>query len=213
MRIEISIDDAGIEDIRIAEIIKKHSLESDTVFYWPVMPRVIGMTKGRFSMNDQQMGQIAKEFEIGSHTITHRLLTRIPIDEAKTEIVESKKILEEKFGIDIKKFCWPRGYTSPDLKAIARQAGYESARGVLVGSYYENDRFNQSTAVHLGYDRKEYGGKSWFDYAMDMLDRYPVGDEDAVFKIWMHGYEMGKYAQAFELFDDLLDNIKQRMET
>jgi peptidoglycan/xylan/chitin deacetylase (PgdA/CDA1 family) len=212
MQLEISIDDAGIEDIRIAEIIAKNGLEKNTVFYWPVMPRIISSTKGRLSLLDSQMDDIASSFEIGSHTITHRLLTRIPQEEAAREIVESKHLLEARFEQPITKFCWPRGYTNPDLKKIAQDAGYECARGVNVGGFYTDDNYNQMTTAHLGYNRKEYGGLPWFEYTMRKLEQYPTGDGRAIIRLWMHGYEMGQYPDAFYLFDDLLYNIKQRMK-
>lgn len=211
MKVEISIDDAGINDLKVADLIYKHGLATNTVFYWPVMPVVANSPKGRMSLSDDQMGKLAEAFEIGSHTITHQLLTRIPVADARREIVESRSLLQQKFNQPINKFCWPRGYTTPELELIAQEAGYESARGVAVGRLDPFDRFNTSTTVHAGYDRKEYAGLDWYTYAMRMLST-AKSEKGAVYHVWLHSHELDAYPDGYELFESLLRALAEEVE-
>lgn len=62
----------------------------------------------------------------GSHTMTHRNLARIPLEEARWELAESKKRLEEKLGRAVRFFAYPYGAGAyvPAVRAAALDAGY-----------------------------------------------------------------------------------------
>jgi peptidoglycan/xylan/chitin deacetylase (PgdA/CDA1 family) len=205
MLLSISFDDMPQEDAQIADLMFKYDLEDNTVFYWPVMPQLVNEANHRSSLNYQQRYEISRFFEIGSHTLTHRLLTRIPFDEAKYEIVHSREELQTLYGQPIDKLAWPRGYTRPVLEAAAKEAGYASARGVLVGVLQDNpdELFNQHTTVHVGFDRKEYNGKTWFEYALDKLEE-AKNVPNAVYSIFGHGWELAAYPKGFQLIEELI---------
>jgi len=79
-------------------------------------------------MDRAQLGEwIGAGHEIGSHGLTHRDLTMLHIDEARREIVESKKRLEESFGRPIRHFCYPYGGWNETVRAMVQEAGYETA--------------------------------------------------------------------------------------
>ena len=65
--------------------------------------------------------------EIGSHTLTHPHLTRLSIEEARREIFDSKKLLEDRFGREIKHFCYPYGDHDAAIRDLVGEAGYASA--------------------------------------------------------------------------------------
>jgi peptidoglycan/xylan/chitin deacetylase (PgdA/CDA1 family) len=58
-------------------------------------------------------------FTIGSHTMTHTVVTR-------EEVVESRRLLEERLGVPIRHFAYPRGEHTPESVAWVREAGYAS---------------------------------------------------------------------------------------
>lgn len=60
--------------------------------------------------NIREMNEQGIEF--GAHTITHPILTNVPLDQAKLEIVESKKTIEQKLGESVTSFCYPNGFSS-----------------------------------------------------------------------------------------------------
>ena len=71
---------------------------------------------------------------IGSHTLTHPRLTTLPRERARAEIVDSKKRLEDRFGIPIQHFCYPYGDQDEAIRAIVAEAGYLTAPTVEVGT-------------------------------------------------------------------------------
>lgn len=64
--------------------------------------------------------------EFGSHTMRHRNLSEIPLDEARWELSESKTRLEEKLGREMIGFAYPYGSGAykPDVRQAALDAGY-----------------------------------------------------------------------------------------
>jgi len=79
----------------------------------------------------------AQGIEFGSHTITHPMLSRIPPEAARREIGDSKRMLEDRLGIEVPYFCYPRGDLSDAVKRIVRDEGYRAACSTLPGL---NDR-------------------------------------------------------------------------
>jgi len=71
--------------------------------------------------------------EIGSHTITHRFLTSLSPDEARREIIDSKKMLEDIFGQPVRHFCYPYGDWNEAVRDMVREAGYETATSTIPG--------------------------------------------------------------------------------
>ena len=58
----------------------------------------------------------------------HPDLTNIPLSEAKREIEDSKKYLEEVLGHGVAMFCYPYGRYNEDVKKIVRDCGFIAAR-------------------------------------------------------------------------------------
>jgi len=72
----------------------------------------------------------------GAHTVNHPILTRIPLDEAKWEIEESKKRLEEILEKEVSGFCYPNGGAddfNEEVEGVVRRAGYSYACSTVEG--------------------------------------------------------------------------------
>jgi len=65
--------------------------------------------------------------QIGSHTVSHPDLTRIPVMDAREEIQASRKWLEDTFGVSISHFSYPLGAFNDRIVEIVREAGYSTA--------------------------------------------------------------------------------------
>lgn len=65
--------------------------------------------------------------EIGAHSMTHRNLARISPEEARREIFDSKKLLEDTFGRPVRHFCYPYGDQNRAVRDLVAEAGYETA--------------------------------------------------------------------------------------
>jgi len=80
---------------------------------------------------------VALNMEIGSHTLTHRKLTKITASEAAREITQSKSELEDELGITIKTFCYPNGRFNGRLLRAVREADYLGACSTIPGYFSE----------------------------------------------------------------------------
>jgi peptidoglycan/xylan/chitin deacetylase (PgdA/CDA1 family) len=79
-------------------------------------------------MDEAQVREwLAAGHEIGSHTLTHPHLTRISPARAREEVIASKKLLEDRFGLPIRHFCYPYGDWNPAVRDLVAEAGYETA--------------------------------------------------------------------------------------
>ena len=76
-------------------------------------------------MNWKDIKKISDVFEIGSHTLTHPILTNIPLVEAKKEILQSKRKIEGKIGKKIISFAYPNGNYNEELISAVEEAGYK----------------------------------------------------------------------------------------
>lgn len=204
MKIMASFDDGTVEDIRLAELLDKYDIYA--IFYFPVYGEIVNEKQGRTSLSKGQRKTIAKSFEIGSHTLTHPKLTRIRPAIAWSEISHSRKYLQDEFGQDVESFAYPRGYANPELQVMVKEAGYTNARSTLVGYIHESENpFFTQTTVHVGYNRKEYAGKTWLEYAKHMLNQ-ALKTPDSVYHLFGHSWEIDKndgWYDLEELFKEL----------
>ena len=75
---------------------------------------------------------------IGSHTLTHENLDKMHKDKAQSEVCDSKKKLEDLFGIEIDTLCYPRGKFSDEIVGLAKSCGYARQYSCLPGDYFDS---------------------------------------------------------------------------
>ena len=66
----------------------------------------------------------------GAHTVTHTILTKLPLDKARREIIESKLHVEERLDQAVTAFCYPNGKSTDfnnDIKEIVKESGFTCA--------------------------------------------------------------------------------------
>jgi peptidoglycan/xylan/chitin deacetylase (PgdA/CDA1 family) len=79
-------------------------------------------------MDETQVREwLAAGHEIGSHSVTHRNLRHLSPAEAREEIFGSKKSLEDRFGLEVRHFCYPYGSWNPLVRDLVAAAGYRTA--------------------------------------------------------------------------------------
>ena len=76
---------------------------------------------------------LAEGHEIGAHTMTHPHLPALPPEQARVEIFDSKRLLEDRFGVPVRHFCYPYGDENQRIRDLVGEAGYESAPTVAFG--------------------------------------------------------------------------------
>jgi peptidoglycan/xylan/chitin deacetylase (PgdA/CDA1 family) len=95
--------------------------------------RLAGATPPRdLMMNDDQVGRLhSAGIEIGAHTVTHPILTRIDRATARKEMLECKRRLADLTSGDVTSFAYPNGAPSRDYNhdhvGLAKECGFELA--------------------------------------------------------------------------------------
>jgi peptidoglycan/xylan/chitin deacetylase (PgdA/CDA1 family) len=65
--------------------------------------------------------------EIGSHTVTHTTLDKLPLEEQLNEIQHSKSHFEKLLGTEVESFSYPHGSMAKPTLAILRISGFNCA--------------------------------------------------------------------------------------
>jgi peptidoglycan/xylan/chitin deacetylase (PgdA/CDA1 family) len=81
-------------------------------------------------------------FDIGSHSVSHRVLTELSDAEALHEVRVSKQEIEDHLGTVTKFFAYPHGRFDQRIRDLVADAGYEAACSTLSGfATAANDSF------------------------------------------------------------------------
>jgi len=101
----------------------------DKPFYWD--EKIPPEDRGKPMATDEAKTlSKARLIEIGSHTISHPKLAKIPENEQLTEIIEGKRIVEDILGFPILSFAYPFGgkdsFNKKTVKLV-REAGFQYA--------------------------------------------------------------------------------------
>jgi peptidoglycan/xylan/chitin deacetylase (PgdA/CDA1 family) len=119
----MSVDDGHPLDLRLAEMLLRHELQA--TFYVPVKN-----CEGHPVLRPPALRELSTNFEIGSHTLSHKFLKNIQIVEALYQINSGKKILEDHLGQPVQGFCYPGGSYQPVHRKMVRSAGFTYARTI-----------------------------------------------------------------------------------
>ncbi|MCX7596837.1 MAG: polysaccharide deacetylase family protein [Fischerella sp.] len=90
----------------------------------------VGNNNGRAHLNWEQLREMAADplVTIASHSVSHPAdLTVLSDEQLRTEVLESKNILEAKLGIPIRCFTYPVGKYNQRVAQWVRRAGYQLA--------------------------------------------------------------------------------------
>jgi peptidoglycan/xylan/chitin deacetylase (PgdA/CDA1 family) len=92
---------------------------------------------GALMLTWSELRKIAQNgWEIGSHTVNHKILTKICGEEAQKELSFSKEALETQLQRPVTLFAYPNGKRTDfdtGIKDIAREVGYRAAATALDG--------------------------------------------------------------------------------
>lgn len=76
---------------------------------------------------DQLREMAQRGHEIGSHSVSHDILTLVDDAHLERELVDSKRILEDKLQRPVETMCYPNGNCDARVAAATQQAGYRRA--------------------------------------------------------------------------------------
>lgn len=135
--------DDGLEDVfRVVYPVLKAREIPFTIF----VPVDLLDTPGYISI--EQLKEMAKDplVTIGSHGVSHRVMTTLSVGEQELELVESKKTLQRIIGRSVDVYAYPHGqFNSDTIKLLKKLNLYKAAFGVTghpTNCFTESNRFD-----------------------------------------------------------------------
>jgi peptidoglycan/xylan/chitin deacetylase (PgdA/CDA1 family) len=219
-----SWDDDAVSGLRIAELLGERGLSG--TFYVPTGQ--LGESS-KFSSHDLRTLS-GNGFEIGAHTISHRILTDLDSAELIREVGECKLTLQHLLGTEIVTFCYPRGRFNAKVVQEVQRAGYLGARTtrMLCSGTTFLPMEMPTTIQAYPHARSNYvrnlvrlGGVSalmqsapdliffsnWLDLGKKMLDR--VLRDGGIWHLYGHPWEIEKL-NLWASVKEMIDYVAQR---
>lgn len=75
---------------------------------------------------------------IGAHGLRHLHFTRLEVHEARYELIESKRILEDVTGNSIELMAWPYGECDAQVERLSEECGYRASWSVWKGGNHRH---------------------------------------------------------------------------
>jgi peptidoglycan/xylan/chitin deacetylase (PgdA/CDA1 family) len=124
--VAITFDDAYDDTPRAVELLRERGLRAS-----------VYVTTGQIDIGAMirrdQLAQLARQpetVELGAHTVSHRPLDELDIEEIKRQVSDSKQALEQMIGRSIDTFAYPFGAYDARVRAAVIDAGFSSAAAV-----------------------------------------------------------------------------------
>lgn len=103
--------------------------------------------RARKLMTAAQLREMQKYgVEFGSHTLTHPWLPDVSDEQLYREVIDSKKKLEDLFGVEMASFAYPYGGVDRRVRSAVAAAGYTVAFTTQPGANWWNDPLCQRRA-------------------------------------------------------------------
>ena len=126
--ITTSWDDGYPADIRLAELLGKYGMKG--TFY---IPR---NNEEHKVMNENEIYELSKDFEIGGHTLNHKNLNKLNEKEIEYEVRGCFDWLKKMLSSDPVSFCPPYGKYSNESYSMITRAGFKVIRTTELLSPY-----------------------------------------------------------------------------
>lgn len=213
MLILTSWDDGHPSDIRLAELLSRFGLKG--TFFLPLKN-----SEGRPVLSPEQIRHVARDFEIGGHTLDHIYLDRLGETEVHRQVVECRQRLEDITSKPVQGFCYPGGHVTEAALSAVKSAGFKYARTI------ENLRFDAGSDIYRMPTTIQFFPHPKYVYCSNYLRygaysaRWPAfrsvlnargfherlrslatecAHSGGVFHLWGHSWELDE----FELWDEL----------
>jgi peptidoglycan/xylan/chitin deacetylase (PgdA/CDA1 family) len=157
---ELDLREIGLDRLQVATVEERknavHRLLAHTKYLTPearlvitrAMERLSGARVPDLMLTREMIRNLANNnVEIGGHTITHPILACVPDAQARHEIREGKRQLEDIVKRQVRYFAYPNGKPDIDFSArhvqMVKDAGYAAAFTTVIGpATSRHDRFH-----------------------------------------------------------------------
>jgi len=215
-----SLDDGNPSDMRAADLLKKYALNA--TFFIPINNR-----EGRKVLAQSDIRELSHEFEIGSHTYDHCFLKDLSMKDAKFQVLEGKKKLEDILGKAVFGFCYPGGKYRREHTELVKEAQFHYARTTTklcfetgddpfemrtTFQFYAHDRnVYLRNFIKAGHWGSRYKGlhlalkhDNWIDRLYALFDH--TAEYGKVFHLWGHTKDIDEL-KAWDEFDQFLSHV------
>ena len=197
MKVVQSWDDGVVDDIRLADLLRRHQA-SATFNLNPGLHHAGRSFSWRYGdkevwrLGRDELVEIYAGFEIANHSLNHPNLPDLSPTDLRREVQDSRRILQEWFQQPVRGFCYPFGGFNPVVKEAVRAAGHVYARTVT-----EREPILPLT------DPFEFGVSCRFADPLFWTRYEHAKASDGVFCFWGHSYELVDEAMWAELADKI----------
>jgi peptidoglycan/xylan/chitin deacetylase (PgdA/CDA1 family) len=219
-----SLDDGHPSDRKAVEILSKNDVNA--TFYIPIRN-----CEDRQILSKSEIREIGNEFEIGSHTHDHCFLKNLPIEEARYQVIDGKKKLEDMLGRQVSGFCYPGGKYGHKHVELVKDAGFQYARTTMNLCFDTGDRpfeipttfqfYPHDRSVYLrnfvkgGNWLKRFNGlrlalqhENWIDRLYALFEH--ASEHDEVFHLWGHSKDIDEL-NAWHEFDRFIAHVATKV--
>lgn len=220
-----STDDGHPSDMKMAELLSRHGLSG--TFFIPIKNR-----EGLPVLSDAKIREIGRQFEIGSHTYDHCFLNTVNSKQARFQVEEGKRKLEDVIGKPVTGFCYPGGKYQREHIELVKTAGFQYARTTMnlcfssgrsqfemptTCQFYPHDRSVYCrNFIKSGYWPQRYDGlalalseANWLKRIYALFDH--ACEHGAVFHLWSHSHDIDKLG-AWEELDRFFSYVSSRTD-
>jgi len=219
-----SWDDDAASGMRVEDLLGEKGIRG--TFYVPT-----GQLDGACRFTGSDLRSLAGNgFEIGAHTVSHRILTELGTADLENEIRDCKPALEQILGREVVMFCYPRGRFNAQVVREVQNAGYGGARTTrMLCSDFIFSPFEMPTTVQAyPHTRSNYlrnlarlGGVSaiaqsvadviWFENWIELGKKLfdDVMRDGGVWHLYGHPWELEKL-NLWGQFKEMLDYVSGR---
>ncbi|MCE5230681.1 polysaccharide deacetylase family protein [bacterium] len=183
-RVMITFDDGHADNCTAAmPVLKEHGFGATIFVTAGYIGKRLNMRIGGEApivSADQIRELVRNGIDVQSHGMTHANLADMSLDDARREIVDSKKILEDITGRPVEYFSYPYGVFKPRHIELLKEAGYRAAVSTARGkTHFSAERYCLKR-IPVHHERSLFGFVQylWFksyDRAQAKLDRQREG--------------------------------------
>ena len=101
--------------------------------HWPAVLNLV-VHRGTTLTDAKVRRMVSWGWEIGSHTMDHKVLTKLSPGALRDQLTESRRILRKEFRQPVDFFCYPYGEFNGRVERAVERAGYLAATEVKYGA-------------------------------------------------------------------------------
>jgi peptidoglycan/xylan/chitin deacetylase (PgdA/CDA1 family) len=136
-RVALTFDDGFRDNLTVAvPMLEKYSMPA-TVFVTP------GFIGNESYLSREELGELSRHplITIGAHGLWHRHFTHLRADEARRELWEARRALEEITDQKVNLMAWPYGECDARVEQLADECGYRASWSVWKGNNGTHSRW------------------------------------------------------------------------